>query len=192
MIETDRSGLCAQYIGQTAPLTHKKVKEAMGGVLFIDEAYTLSADSSGSDFGAEAIAALLKDMEDYKGKFCVILAGYKDEMEKMITLNPGFDSRINRKIDFPDYSIEEQLQIFNLMLNKKKYEITDEAKNKLLEVFESKTKDKNFANARTVRNILENLIEIQAVRTLENDDLEKVDERIIRIEDVEQYIQEQN
>ena len=192
LIETDRSGLCAQYIGQTAPLTHKKVKEAMGGVLFIDEAYTLSADSSKSDFGAEAIAALLKDMEDYKGKFCVILAGYKDEMEKMIALNPGFDSRINRKIDFPDYSIEEQLQIFNIMLSKKKYEITDEAKNKLLDVFKSKTKAKNFANARTIRNILENLIEIQAVRTIENDDLDNADERIIRIEDVEQYIKEQN
>ena len=192
LIETDRSGLCGQYIGQTAPLTHKKVKEAMGGVLFIDEAYTLCADSNGEDYGKEAIAALLKDMEDYKGKFCVILAGYKDEMEKMISLNPGFDSRINRKIDFPDYSIDEQLQIFNIMLAKKNYVITDDAKNKLLEVFEMQSSSKHFANARTVRNILDGIVEIQAVRTMEDDNPENDSERIIRIEDVEQYYNEQN
>ena len=192
LIETDRSGLCGQYVGQTAPLTHKKVKEAMGGVLFIDEAYTLCADSNGEDYGKEAIAALLKDMEDYKGKFCVILAGYKDEMEKMIALNPGFDSRINRKIDFPDYSIDEQLQIFNIMLAKKNYEITDDAKNKLLEVFEMQSTSKHFANARTVRNILDGLVEIQAVRTMEDDNPENDSERIIRLEDVEQYYNELN
>lgn len=190
LIETDRSGLCGQYVGQTAPLTHKKVKEAMGGVLFIDEAYTLCADSSGEDYGKEAIAALLKDMEDYKGKFCVILAGYKEEMEKMISLNPGFDSRINRKIDFPNYSIDEQLQIFNIMLAKKNYEITDDARNKLLDIFERLSKGKHFANARTVRNVLEGLIEIQAVRTMEDNNLENDNERIIRIEDVEQYYNE--
>ena len=190
LIETDRSGLCGQYVGQTAPLTHKKVKEAMGGVLFIDEAYTLCADSSGEDYGKEAIAALLKDMEDYKGKFCVILAGYKEEMEKMIALNPGFDSRINRKIDFPDYSIDEQLQIFDIMLKKKNYEITDDGKNKLLEVLELQSKSKHFANARTVRNILESLIEIQAVRTMEDENPENNSERIIRLEDVEQYYKE--
>ena len=190
LIETDRSGLCGQYVGQTAPLTHKKVKEAMGGVLFIDEAYTLCADSSGEDYGKEAIAALLKDMEDYKGKFCVILAGYKQEMEKMIALNPGFDSRINRKIDFPDYSIDEQLQIFDIMLEKKNYEITDDGKNKLLEVLELQSKSEHFANARTVRNILESLIEIQAVRTMEDENPENNSERIIRLEDVEQYYKE--
>jgi SpoVK/Ycf46/Vps4 family AAA+-type ATPase len=166
------------------------VKEAMGGVLFIDEAYTLCADSSAEDYGKEAIAALLKDMEDYKGKFCVILAGYKEEMEKMIALNPGFDSRINRKIDFPDYSIDEQLQIFNIMLNKKNYEITEEAKSKLLEIFAIQSKSQHFANARTVRNILDGLVEIQAVRTMEDDNPENDNERSIRIEDIEQYYNE--
>lgn len=190
LVETDRSGLCGQYVGQTAPLTHKKVKEAMGGVLFIDEAYTLCADSNGEDYGKEAIATLLKDMEDYKGKFCVILAGYKEEMEKMISLNPGFDSRINRKIDFPDYSIDEQLQIFDIMLKKKNYEITDEAKNKLFNIFELQSKSKHFANARTVRNILDDLVEIQAVRTIEDENPENDSERIIRIEDVQQYCNE--
>lgn len=186
LIETDRSGLCGQYVGQTTPLTHKKVKEAMGGVLFIDEAYTL--DSNGEDYGKEAIAALLKDMEDYKGKFCVILAGYKDEMEKMISLNPGFDSRINRKIAFPDYTIDEQMQIFDIMLAKNKYEISENARVKLIEIFEKKSKSKHFANARTVRNILDNLIEIQAVRTM--DSIKSEDERIIEAEDVIKYIQE--
>ena len=190
LIETDRSGLCGQYVGQTAPLTHKKVKEAMGGVLFIDEAYTLCADSSGEDYGKEAIAALLKDMEDYKGKFCVILAGYKEEMEKMLALNPGFDSRINRKIDFPDYSLDEQIQIFDTMLTKKNYEITDEAKNKLLAILELQSKSQHFANARTVRNILDELVEIQAVRTMEDEKPENDSERVIRIEDVEQYYNE--
>lgn len=190
LIETDRSGLCGQYVGQTAPLTHKKVKEAMGGVLFIDEAYTLYSDPSGEDYGKEAIAALLKDMEDYKGKFCVILAGYKNEMEKLFSLNPGFESRINRKIDFPNYSIDEQMQIFDIMLKEKKYEISEEAKNKLLEVFEKKSNSKHFANARTVRNILDGIIEIQAVRTIEDEDLENDNERIIRLEDVEQYCKE--
>ena len=126
-------------------------------------------------------------MEDYKGKFCVILAGYKDEMEKMIALNPGFDSRINRKIDFPDYSVAEQMQIFDIMLAKKKYEITDDAREKLLDIFEIKSKSKNFANARTVRNILDSLIEIQAVRTMDSD---AENERIIKIEDAEQYAKE--
>lgn len=187
LIETDRSGLCGQYVGETAPLTHKKVKAAMGGVLFIDEAYTLYADSNTEDYGREVIAALLKDMEDYKGKFCVILAGYKDEMEQMIAMNPGFDSRINRKINFPDYTIEELMQIFNAMLSKKKYEITDDACEKVKEVLLRLSKNKKFANARTVRNVLDSLIEIQAVRTLEDDDLENDNERVIRFIDVEQY-----
>lgn len=186
LVETDRSGLCGQYLGQTAPRTHKKVKEAMGGVLFIDEAYTLN--SKDDDYGKEAIAALLKDMEDYKGKVCVILAGYKDEMENMIALNPGFDSRINRKIIFPDYTVDEQMQIFDIMLSKNKYEISENAKAKLMEIFEQKSKSKHFANARTVRNILDNLIEIQAVRTM--DDMKNENERIIKINDVVQYIQE--
>ena len=161
----------------------------MGGVLFIDEAYTLCVDN-GEDYGKEAIAALLKDMEDYKGKFCVILAGYKEEMEKMIALNPGFNSRINRKIDFPNYTIDEQLQIFNKLLKAKKYEITDEAHEALWDVFGKCSNRKDFANARTVRNILESLIEIQALRTIEDDDIENDNERIIRLEDVEEYKKE--
>lgn len=183
LIETDRSGLCGEYVGQTAQKTHKIVKSAMGGVLFIDEAYTLSSNGE-NDYGKEAIAALLKDMEDYKGKFCVILAGYKDEMEEMIALNPGFDSRINRKIIFPDYTIDEQMQIFDLFLTKRKYEITDDAKAKVRNLLDKRSRAEKFANARTVRNILDGLIELQAVRTISNRD------RTITIEDVNGYLEE--
>lgn len=180
LIETDRSGLCGEYVGQTAQKTHKIVKSAMGGVLFIDEAYTLSSNGE-NDYGKEAIAALLKDMEDYKGKFCVILAGYKDEMEEMIALNPGFDSRINRKIIFPDYTIDEQMQIFASFLTKRKYEITDDAKAKVRNLLDKRSRAEKFANARTVRNVLDELLELQAVRTISND------ERIITMEDVNSY-----
>ena len=191
LVETDRSGLCGRYIGETGPLTHKKVKEAMGGVLFVDEAYTLSSGDSGEDYGAEAIAALLKDMEDYKGKFCVILAGYKDEMEKMIACNPGFDSRINRKIEFPDYTLDEQMQIFDMMLQKKRYTIEDEARALARDLLEIYAKQEKFANARTVRNLLEALVEIQALRTMEDADVSNDDERVIRYEDVDAYMREQ-
>ena len=183
LIETDRSGLCGEYVGQTAAKTHKKVKSAMGGVLFIDEAYTLSSNSD-NDYGKEAIAALLKDMEDHKGKFCVILAGYKDEMEEMIALNPGFDSRINRKIVFPDYTLDEQMQIFDLFLTKRKYAITAEAKAKIKIILDERSRAEKFANARTVRNILDGLIELQAVRTISNSD------RTITAEDVDNFLKE--
>ena len=183
LIETDRSGLCGEYVGQTAAKTHKKVKSAMGGVLFIDEAYTLSSNGE-NDYGKEAIAALLKDMEDYKGKFCVILAGYKEEMEEMIALNPGFDSRINRKIVFPDYTIDEQMQIFNSFMTKRKYEITDDAKAKVRNLLDERSRAKKFANARTVRNVLDELIEIQALRTISTCD------RTITAEDVDNFLKE--
>lgn len=189
LIETDRAGLVAEYIGQTAPKTHAKVQEAIGGVLFIDEAYTLSSsEESGNDFGKEAIAALLKDMEDYKGKFCVILAGYKEEMEDMISTNPGFDSRINRKIDFPDYTNDELIKIFKLMLKEKEYDIDNDCIEQLSEIFEECSKDFKFANARTVRNILDSLIEIQSVRTIEDDDPTNDYERIIKKEDIIEYL----
>ena len=191
LIETDRSGLCGQYVGETGLKTHSVVQEAMGGVLFIDEAYTLSnSNMSGSDYGSEAIAALLKDMEDYKGKFCVILAGYKNEMQEMISTNPGFDSRINRKIEFPDYSIEEMGQIFLMFMRKQKYSIETKAFNELANVFSYYLYRNDFANARTVKNIFDQLIEIQAVRTLEDADPSNDDEKIIRLTDVHTFISE--
>ena len=132
-------------------------------------------------------------MENYRGKFCVILAGYKKEIEEMISLNPGFDSRINRKIDFPDYTTNELLQISQLMINNKKYTIEDDAKTELGNVFlymkeYAQTNHKAFANAREVRNVLESIYEIQALRTFEDD----ADNFVITIDDVKSYEEDHN
>ena len=187
-IETDRSGLVAGYVGQTAEKTHKLFKSALNGVLFIDEAYSL-ANGSNNDFGKEAIDALITDMENYRGKICVILAGYKKPMENMIHLNPGFDSRINRKIDFPDYDMEELLEIAKMILKNKKYTITEDAIQEIGKILIFYSKFDNFANARTVRNVLESLTEIQALRT----DIEGLkDNFLIKIEDVLEYESDHN
>ena len=190
-VATNASGLIADYTGQTGHKTHDVVKSALNGVLFIDEAYALN--DNGHGYGKEAIAALLEDMENYRGKFCVILAGYRNDMEKMIALNDGFDSRINRKIDFPDYTTNELLQISQLMINNKKYSINDDAKTELGDLFlymkeYAKVNNKPFANAREVRNVLESIYEIQALRTVD----EAVDDFVITIDDIKSYEEDHN
>ena len=188
-VETDTSGLIGQYAGHTAPQTHKVFKSAMGKVLFIDEAYMLSTSNtiSGNNFGQEAIAALLKDMEDYRGECCVIFAGYKKEMEQMMKVNPGFKSRINRYIDFPDYTLDELKQITILMYKEKGYEINEEALNEILKILAYYKGKENFSNAREVRNVLESLYEIQALRTEETpEDMQ------ITIDDVLEYEKDHN
>lgn len=187
-IETDRSGLVASYVGQTAEKTHQLFKSALNGVLFIDEAYSL-ANGSDNDFGKEAIDALIMDMENYRGKICVILAGYKKTMESMISLNYGFDSRINRKIDFPDYDLEELLEITKIILRNKKYTITEDAIQEIGRILAYYSQFDNFANARTVRNILESLMEIQALRT-DKDGL--IESYLIKLEDVIEYENDHN
>lgn len=181
-IETDRSGLVAEYVGQTAIKTHNVFQKAMGGVLFIDEAYSL-AEGGDQDFGKEAVAALLKDMEDYRDKVCVILAGYKKPMEKMFELNPGFKSRVNRYIDFPNYTREEIKEIVIFLSKKTKYTIEDCALDKIVDVIMSRSNESNFANAREARNVLDSIIDIQALRTESN-----VSDTNITIEDVNEYI----
>mgnify|MGYP003292497876 CR=1 FL=1 len=167
--ETDRSGLVGEYIGQTAPKTHEIFKKALGGVLFIDEAYTLSA-SGDNDFGKEAVAALLKDMEDYRGKICVILAGYKAEMNKMFEINPGFKSRIRQYVDFPDYSSDEIKKIISFIAKKEKYTITESALNAMTKIVMKRAGQPNFANAREARNVYESVRDVQALRTEGNMD----------------------
>ncbi len=165
LIETDRSGLVAEYVGQTAVKTNKIVDSALDGVLFIDEAYSLISDG-GSDYGKEAIATLLKRMEDNRDRLVVILAGYTNEMKKFIDSNPGLQSRFNRYIDFADYSDEELYKIFELNLKKFEYTISDEAKAILKEHLREIVcaKDCNFGNARFVRNLFEKTLEQQANR----------------------------
>lgn len=165
LVETDRSGLVAEYVGQTAVKTNKIIDSAMGGVLFIDEAYSLVTNSS-NDYGKEAIATLLKRMEDDRERLVVILAGYTQEMKEFIDSNPGLQSRFNRYIEFKDYSEEELLQIYLGNLKKYEYVITDGAIEKMKRVINKAiiNKDHNFGNARWVRNIFEKTLEIQANR----------------------------
>ncbi|MBR0145644.1 MAG: AAA family ATPase [Eubacterium sp.] len=168
VVEVDRADLVAEYIGQTAPKTAGKIKEAMGGILFIDEAYTL-AKGDGKDFGQEAIDTILKAMEDHREDFIVIVAGYPAEMHRFINSNPGLKSRFNKYINFPDYSAKELLQIFKEMCDNYDYHLTKEAE-ELVDreiIFIEKHKKENFANARTIRNLFEKVITKQASRLAE-------------------------
>ena len=185
VIEVDRSGLVSQYFGATAEKTSRVISRAMGGVLFIDEAYALGNNADvGTDYGKEAIDTLVKAMEDYRGKFCVILAGYKNEMLQMLSTNPGFKSRIQFMLDFPNYSRDELRSITELMLRNRHYTIGDTALNRILDITEIKRKDPNFANAREIRNILDQVIMCQNLRRAGSDDTE------LGIVDVNKYIQD--
>ena len=165
-VETDRSGLVAEYVGQTAVKTNAVIDSALNGVLFIDEAYALVPQNANNDYGQEAISTLLKRMEDDRDKLVVIIAGYPDEMKRFIDSNPGLQSRFTRYINFPDYTDQELFDIFELYLNKNQYTMTDEAaallKKNLNYVVANKTK--NFGNARYVRNLFERAVEQQANR----------------------------
>ena len=166
-VETDRSGLVAEYMGQTAIKTNAIVDSALNGVLFIDEAYALvPEDGNGRDYGQEAISTLLKRMEDDRDKLVVIIAGYTNEMKRFIDSNPGLQSRFNRYIDFPDYSAKELTDIFKMYVQKNQYELTSQAEHYLRQRLDSavRHKDRNFGNARYVRNIFEKSIQQQANR----------------------------
>lgn len=167
MIEVDRSGLVEGYVGQTAQKTTEVCDEAMGGILFIDEAYTLTK-SDGQDFGQEAVDTLLKRMEDNRADLIVIVAGYTDEMKEFIESNPGLKSRFNKFIEFPDYSSDELFEIFNLMCFNQDYVMNTEAyayvKEHLKKMIQNA--EENFANAREVRNYFERCVERQATRVV--------------------------
>lgn len=182
LVETDRSGLIAEYLGQTAAKTNKVVDSALDGVLFIDEAYSL-VQGPKNDYGHEAISTLLKRIEDDRDRLVVILAGYGDEMKTFIDANPGLQSRFNRYIHFEDYSTDELLAIFDFNLKKHQYSISDSAKALLKSHIENAVanKDKNFGNGRFVRNLFEETLQLQATRlTQQLSDLTK--EKLQRIE----------
>ena len=166
-VETDRSGLVANYVGQTATKTNAIVDSALNGVLFIDEAYALVPTANkNNDYGQEAISTLLKRMEDDRDKLVVIVAGYPKEMNRFIDSNPGLKSRFNRYINFPDYTSGELCQIFNMYVRKNQYSLTPDAERCLKTRLDSavKHKDRNFGNARYARNIFEKSIQQQANR----------------------------
>lgn len=158
VVEVDRAALVGEYIGQTAQKTEKKINEAIGGVLFIDEAYTLVKKGAQNDFGQEAIDILLKRMEDRKGEFVVIVAGYPEEMESFLNSNPGLKSRFTHTFTFDDYSPDELLKIFEDMISKEDYVITESAKEilkkELIDLY--RKRDKSFGNARLIKRLFEN------------------------------------
>lgn len=180
IVEVSRKDLVGHYVGETPILTQKCIEKAMGGVLFIDEAYSLVNDESHFDYGNEAISTLLKAMEDYRGQFCVIFAGYKNELENMISINPGLKSRIQFNLDFENYTRDELDQIFDLMIKKTKYSIEENAKERILDLLEYKKRDARFANAREVRNILEQVIMNANVRNPM--------ETLINVDDIDKYL----
>ena len=165
LVETDRSGLVAEYVGQTAVKTNKIIDSALDGVLFIDEAYSL-VQGGGNDYGQEAISTLLKRMEDDRNRLIVVLAGYSEDMKRFIDSNPGLQSRFNRYIHFSDYSADELKQIFMLNVDKNQYLMEPEGEELLSKIlnFAIEHKDKNFGNGRYVRNLFEKTIQNQAIR----------------------------
>lgn len=165
MIETDRQGLVAPYIGQTAIKTKEKIDEAVGGVLFIDEAYALTSNSH-QDYGQEAIQTLLKRMEDDRGKFYVFAAGYPDRMEKFLKANPGLSSRFDRILKFDDYSADEMVEIASKMISDHGLRITQKAMRQIRAICEvmDRSRDDFFGNARTVRTLVDEIIRYQRLR----------------------------
>lgn len=174
LVETDRSGLVAEYVGQTAVKVNKTVNSALNGILFIDEAYSLVGENK-DDFGKEAVATLIKRMEDDRDKLVLILAGYTKEMADFIDTNPGFKSRFNRYINFPDFTPNDLYEIFESRCKKLDYHLTDGAIAKLKSVFDNAytERDKSFGNGRFARNVFEKTLEQQANRIAKEGNLTK-------------------
>lgn len=168
LVEVERADLVGEFIGHTAQKTREQLKKAMGGVLFIDEAYSLARGGE-KDFGKEAIDSLVKAMEDHKSELILILAGYEREMEKFLRTNPGLRSRFPIHLDFPDYTCEELLEIAAMMVQERQYQLTAGALDSLRRYLQEEIEKKrvNFSNARLVRNLIERGIRRQALRLVD-------------------------
>jgi SpoVK/Ycf46/Vps4 family AAA+-type ATPase len=164
MVEADRGALVGEYVGHTAPRTTAMFRKAMGGVLFIDEAYSLVPPGQGADFGREAIATLVKLMEDHRDDVVVIVAGYPKEMDRFISANPGLASRFNRTLVFEDYDDQELVRIVEWNARAHQYEIAEEAREALLGYFGSLSRAEGFGNGRTARQTFQWMTEQQARR----------------------------
>ncbi len=186
LVSVTRDDLVGQYIGHTAPKTKEVLKKAMGGVLFIDEAYYLYKPENERDYGAESIEILLQAMENNREDLVVILAGYKDRMEKFFRSNPGMRSRIAHHIDFPDYTPDELVAIARLMLAAQNYRFSAEAEKAFGEYIRLRMKMEHFANARSVRNALDRARLRQANRLFEGakKNLSRTDLMTIEAEDI--------
>ena len=185
LVEVDRSGLVAGYVGQTALKTQEAVQKALGGVLFIDEAYALTTRGP-QDYGQEAVETLLKAMEDHRDDLIVIVAGYIELMEEFVESNPGLESRFNRFIHFPDYTVEEMMGIFRMRCDKAGYTLAPEAGDELKRILAEKSKDSiGFGNARGVRNLFEKALSRQANRLAAMGQLTREQLMEIRAEDLD-------
>lgn len=186
LIEVDRSGLVGGYVGQTAIKTQEVIQQALGGVLFIDEAYTLARGNDSNDYGQEAIDTILKAMEDHRDDLVVIVAGYPNLMERFVNSNPGLKSRFNKYIYFEDYTPEELLEIFDSMCKKSGLTATQDARDLVLKHFEKEYANRNetFANGREVRNFFEKAVVNQANRLAQESYIDDEDAATLTAEDI--------
>lgn len=184
LVEVDRSGLVSGYIGHTALKVQEVVQKALGGVLFIDEAYTLTAGKGEGDFGQEAVDTLLKAMEDHRDELVVIVAGYPDLMNEFLNSNPGLRSRFNKFLYFEDYKAEELVEILESMCKKADYQLSPEAKEYAMQFFTDRIARNlpEFANARDARNFFEKAVANQAGRIVA---LPEIDENVLRLLQIE-------
>ena len=184
LVEVDRSGLVAGYVGQTALKTSEVIQKALGGVLFIDEAYALTTHGS-NDYGQEAVDTLLKAMEDHRDDLVVIVAGYIELMEEFVHSNPGLESRFNRFLDFPDYTVEEMLAIFDMRCGKSGYALAPDARDLLKGLLALLSLDaKGFGNARGVRNLFERAVSAQANRLAKQPSVTKDELMLLTCSDI--------
>ena len=192
LVEVDRSGLVAGYVGQTALKTQEAIKKAIGGVLFIDEAYSLSSGGE-NDFGREAIETILKAMEDHRKELIVIVAGYTGPMEKFLSSNPGLESRFNKYFFFPDYNGEQLMAIFRSQCKKNGYTLTEESEKAAVALFTElyENRSDNFGNGRDVRNCFEDMVVRQSNRVAQLENPTKEDLMAVLPEDLQDEEEEE-
>jgi stage V sporulation protein K len=185
LIEVERADLVGEYIGHTAQKTREHVRRALGGVLFIDEAYSLARGGE-KDFGKEAVDTMVKSMEDYKNDFILILAGYPNEMDAFLRLNPGLPSRFPIHLHFPDFKLDELMKIAGQMLQEREYFLSRPAKDKLRNHLQKQlhVAKAGFGNARYVRNLIEKSIRNQAVRLMKKSHVTREELMTLRSEDL--------
>ncbi len=190
LIEVERADLVGEYIGHTAAKTRDQIKKALGGILFIDEAYSLARGGE-KDFGKEAIDSMVASMENNKDNLIIILAGYQDEMDYFLETNPGLRSRFPLHITFPDYSIHELMDIADLMLSQRQYVLAPLAREELIKIVENLIrKHEHSGNARLVRNLIERAMRYQAVRLVNKRSISRDDLMMIHREDLTGAVEE--
>ena len=180
LVETDRSGLVAGFVGQTATRTREVLESAIGGTLLIDEAYALARGGE-NDFGLEAVDTIVKFMEDHRDDLSVVAAGYPDEMQELIDSNPGLKSRFTRTIHFPDYDTDELVAIFTLIAEGKEYRLDDEGARALAAVIDAEPRGRGFGNGRFVRNVFEAAVGHQALRLADVADDDLTDDDLVTL-----------